>query len=68
MSKEISDAMKQRINMQYYADRVVSGEDYDKNIKSAPDFVLEIEKRASKITDSEIKQIRNKFQGLINKK
>lgn len=58
LAKEIETAMKQRINMQYYADRIVSDADYKKNIDSAPDFVLEMEKLSSEMGDDEVEHIR----------
>ena len=62
LAKEIESAMKQRINMQYYADRTVSDSDYRMNIDSAPDFVIEMEKLSSEMSGDDIERIRKKLQ------
>ena len=60
--KEIEIAMKQRINMQYYADRTVSDSDYKKNTDSAPDFVIEMEKLSSGLGKDDVERIRAKLK------
>ena len=64
LAKEIETAMKQRINMQYYADRTVPDADYKKNTDSAPDFVIEMEKLSSGLGGDNIESIRKKLQKL----
>jgi uncharacterized protein (UPF0332 family) len=63
--KEIERAKEQRVNMQYYTDRTVSDEEYEKNIKSAPRFVIEMEKIASSLTKNDIQIIRDKMEKII---
>lgn len=65
LAKEIGTSMKQRINMQYYADRTISNADYTKNIGSSPDFVIEMEKLSAKLGTNDIKRTRNKLEKMM---
>jgi len=60
--KETEAAMKQRINMQYYADRTVSDNDYKKNINSAPNFVIKMEKLSAEMSGDEVEHLRKKLK------
>jgi hypothetical protein len=53
--------------MQYYTDRTVPESEYEKNVKSAANFLIEIEKIASKVTKSDIENIRRMLEKIIEK-
>lgn len=67
LTKEIETTMKQRINMQYYADRTVSDSDYKKNIDSAPDFVIKMEKLSSEMGGDDIEHVREKLKEMMKR-
>jgi len=64
LAKEIENSMKQRINMQYYADRTVSDANYKKNADSAPGFVIEMEKLSLVLNTDGIERIRKNLEKL----
>lgn len=61
---ELEKAKDQRIDLQYYVDRIISQSKVEENINKATNFVLEIKKIAEKITDDLIKEIRKEFTKL----
>lgn len=68
LMKEIESSKQHRTDVQYYADRTVSDNDYEKDISSAKNFVLEMEKLASKLTKDDINRIRQKLLPIMKRK
>ncbi|MBL7169575.1 MAG: HEPN domain-containing protein [Candidatus Aenigmarchaeota archaeon] len=64
---DIDDAKEQRINTQYYTNRGLNKEEYQKNVKNTPEFVLELESFIPNLTKNEIKEIRLNLKKLIEK-
>jgi len=62
---ELEEAKEQRINLQYYTDRTVNDSDYERNVKSASEFVTEVEKNIDRLTSQEIEKAREKLSNLI---
>ena len=62
---ELEESKEQRINLQYYTNRTVSDPDYKRNIKSAPEFVLRVEKITDLLNTQEISRARDKLNNLI---
>lgn len=60
--KEIKEAKKQRINLQYYTDRTVEKEEFEHNMKSVDDFVDKIQQIIESITREDIEKIRKKIE------
>jgi uncharacterized protein (UPF0332 family) len=63
--KEIESAKIQRINMQYYTDRIVDEKALDKNVKTAGEFVLKLKTVIDKISEEDIEKIRKKLKSLL---
>lgn len=64
---ELETAKKQRIDVMYYTDRTVPEKDVKKNVQSAPDFVIAIEKIISDLNNiDEISKIRSKLEKLVH--
>lgn len=63
---EMESAKKQRIDMQYYTDRIVEDKQLNKNVKSAGNFVLKIKNIINKITEEDISKIRSKLKSLTH--
>ena len=65
--EELETAKKQRIDVMYYTDRTVSEKDVKKNVHSAPDFVVSIEKIVSDLNNvDKINKLRSKLEKLIS--
>ena len=62
---ELEKAKDQRINLQYYTNRTVSDSDYERNVKSASEFVLKVEKAIDLLTSREMEEARQKMSSLI---
>lgn len=60
---ELENAKKNRISLVYYTDKFVPAEEIQKNIRSAPAFVLTIEKIISRLND--LTQVRGKLKKII---
>lgn len=58
---ELEKSKQQRIDVQYYTNRTISDLDYNKNIKSVSDFVLNAEKIAGEISAERISAARKKL-------
>lgn len=65
MIKELETAKRQRIDMQYYTDRLVEERDLEKNIETAGDFVMELKRVLNGIDIEYTERIRNKLKSMI---
>ena len=61
---ELEKSKVQRINLQYYTDRMVEENDFKENIETAGDFIMEIKKLIDDIGLHQIEIIRNKLNSL----
>jgi uncharacterized protein (UPF0332 family) len=57
-----ADSLKARIDSQYYADRTVPDEQYDKMVKDAPGFLVKCKSILIKLNEKKINEIRKEFQ------
>ena len=64
---ELEKSKEQRINLQYYTDRTLSDSDYERNVKSVPEFVLKVEKVIDEMNSGKISIIREKLSRLTKK-
>jgi uncharacterized protein (UPF0332 family) len=62
---ELEEAKQQRVNVQYYTERTIIDSDYNKNISSVADFVLNVEKAISQLSSRKISEAREKLERLI---
>lgn len=62
------DSLKARIDSQYYIDRTVPDEQYDKMIMKAPEFLVNCKSILIKLNEKKINEIRGSFQAAINKR
>jgi len=60
--KELEGAKIQRINLQYYTDRLVEERDLEENMETAGDFVMELKGIIDEIEPDYIERIRNKLK------
>ncbi len=58
---ELEKSKQHRIDMQYYTNKTISVNEYEKDIESAADFVLKIEEVVNKIRNEEIEAVRKKI-------
>jgi uncharacterized protein (UPF0332 family) len=58
----IKDSLKARVNSQYYINRTVPDEQYNKMIQRSPEFLVKCKSIITKLNEKKIKEIRNKFQ------
>ena len=56
------DSLKARIDSQYYIDRAVPDEQYDKMIKNAPEFLVKCKSILIRLNEKKIDDIRKEFQ------
>ena len=56
------DSLKARIDSQYYIDRTVPDEQYNKMIKNAPEFLVKCKSILIKLNEKKINEIRKEFQ------
>ena len=56
------DSLKARIDSQYYVDRTVPDEQYDKMLKNTPDFLIKCKSILIKLNEKKINNIRMEFQ------
>ena len=63
----IEDSLKARIDSQYYIDRTVPDEQYNKMITNAPEFIVKCKSILIKLNEKKINEIRSEFQKELNK-
>lgn len=63
--KELEMSKRQRINIQYYTNTLIDERSFEFNVRSAPKFVLDMEKLIDSITKSQINELRDKLKRLI---
>ena len=56
------DSLKARIDSQYYIDRAVPDEQYNKMIKNAPEFLVKCKSILIRLNEKKIDDIRKEFQ------
>ena len=62
------DALKARIDSQYYMNRTVPDKQYNKMIKKAPEFLVKCKAILIKLNEKKINETRNRFQKAIGKR
>ena len=65
--EEVEDAKEQRINAQYYTNRVISDKKYNENLKDTPNFVLKLESFTNSFTKDQVDGTREKLKRLMEK-
>ena len=61
------DSLKARVDSQYYMDRTVPDEQYNKMIQKAPEFLVKCKAILIKLNEKKVNEIRDKFQREIKK-
>ncbi|MFH1637280.1 MAG: HEPN domain-containing protein [Candidatus Woesearchaeota archaeon] len=56
------NSLKARVDSQYYTDRTVPDEQYNKMIKKAPEFFVKCKAILIKLNEKKVNEIRDKFQ------
>ena len=64
----IEDSLKARVDSQYYIDRMVPDEQYNKMTKKAPEFLVKCKSILIKLNEKKVNEIRDKFQKEIGKR
>ena len=59
------DSLRARIDAQYYVDRTVPDEQYNKMEKKAPEFLVKCKSILNKLNEEKINEIRDQFQKAI---
>ena len=62
------DSLKARIDSQYYVDRTVPDEQYNKMIKNTPEFLVKCKSILVKLNEKKINEIRKEFQKALNER
>jgi len=62
------DSLKARIDSQYYVDRTVPDEQYNKMLKNAPEFLVKCKSILIKLNEKKINNIRKDFQKVLNER
>ena len=62
------DSLKARIDSQYYIDRTVPDEQYNKMVKNAPEFLVKRKSILIKLNEKKINEIRKEFQKALAEK
>ena len=62
------DSLKARIDSQYYIDRTVPDEQYNKMVKNAPEFLVKCKSILIKLNEKKINEVRKEFQKVLNEK
>ena len=62
------DSLKAKIDSQYYVDRTVPDEQYNKMLKKAPEFLVKCKSILIKLNEKKIHEIRKEFQRALNEK
>jgi uncharacterized protein (UPF0332 family) len=58
----IEDSLKARVDSQYYIDRTVPDEQYNKMIQKAPEFLVKCKSVLIKLNEKKVNEIRDKFR------
>lgn len=66
--KFTEDSLKARVDSQYYIDRIVPDEQYNKMIQKAPEFLVKCKATLIKLNEKKVNEIRDKSQKDISKK
>ncbi|MFH1439954.1 MAG: HEPN domain-containing protein [Candidatus Woesearchaeota archaeon] len=61
------DSLKARIDSQYYIDRTVPDEQYNKMIQKAPEFLVKCKAVLIKLNEKKVNEIRDNFQKAVSK-
>jgi len=61
------DSLKARVDSQYYIDRTVPDEQYNRMIQKAPEFLVKCKAVLIKLNEKKVNEIRDKFQKAISK-
>jgi len=64
----IEDSLKARMDSQYYIDRAVPDEQYNKMVKNTPEFLVKCKSILIKLNEKKINDIRKKFQTALTEK
>ena len=64
----IEDSLKARVDSQYYIDRTVPVEQYNKMVQKAPEFLVKCKSVLIKLNEKKINEIRSEFQKEVNKR
>ena len=64
--KELENSKKQRVDLVYYTNRLLSIEEINKNIESAPKFMLTVEKIISELNVDDINKIRERLKRFLS--
>lgn len=59
--KEVKEAKRQRIDLQYYTDRVIEKEEFEQNIKNVDGFVGKLQQIIESLIREDIDRIRKRF-------
>ena len=62
------DSLKARVDSQYYIDRTVPDEQYNKMIQKVPEFLVRCKSVIIKLNEKKVNEIRDKFQKEIGKR
>lgn len=62
------DSLKARVDSQYYIDRTVPDEQYNKMIQKTPEFLVKCKSVIIKLNEKKVNEIRDKFQKEITKR
>ncbi len=61
----IEDSLKARIDSQYYIDRTIPDEQYNKMVDKTPEFLVKCKSVILRLNEKKIDEIRNEFQKAI---
>jgi len=64
----VEDSLKARIDSQYYIDRNVSDEQYNKMVQKSPWFLVNCKSILIKLNEKKVNGIRDEFRNEINKR
>ena len=64
----IEDSLKARIDSQYYIDRTVPDEQYNKMVKNTPWFLVKCKSILIKLNEKKINEVRKKFKKALAEK
>src|SRR3989338_5248319 len=59
------DSLRARIDSQYYIDRTVPDEQYNKMVKNAPEFLVKCKSILLKLNEKKINEIRTEFKKVV---
>ena len=64
----IEDSLKARVDSQYYINRTVPDEQYNKMIQKAPKFLVKCKSILIKLNEKKVNEIRDKFKNIVTKR